>query len=225
MVLKEYPEIYGFECEFNQEMYHDDLYKKADIEFPANLHQAVTKRKSEFFAGRYSCLRVLKLLQAQSKFVGVGSHREPLWPEGFTGSISHCCGSALAVISDKRQIISVGVDRENWFDEKVAKQVYDIVLSSTEKERLNTVPLQFNTALTIVFSAKESAFKALHPLIRRFFGFDAVSVEFIAIENNKGAFRIQLDASLLRNCPCSNILTGTFSIRKDYVTTLISLSN
>src|SRR5215216_4437967 len=41
-----------------------------------------------------------------------GASREPLWPDGLVGSLTHCDGYAAAVVAPQELVITVGVDAE-----------------------------------------------------------------------------------------------------------------
>ena len=79
-----------------------------------------------------------------------------MWPAEVYGSISHCGATALAVVS--RQPISV--DIEEIFSAQTATELTDNIITPAEHERLADCGLAFSLALTLAFSAKESAFKA-----------------------------------------------------------------
>lgn len=79
-----------------------------------------------------------------------------MWPAGVYGSISHCGTTALAVVS--RQ--PIGIDIEEIFSAQTARELTDNIITPAEHKRLADCGLAFPLALTLAFSAKESAFKA-----------------------------------------------------------------
>ncbi|CBG87368.1 4'-phosphopantetheinyl transferase (enterobactin synthetase component D) [Citrobacter rodentium ICC168] len=124
----------------------------------AQLAKAGRKRKSEHLAGRIAAVHALR--QCGYKSVpGIGAQRQPLWPAGLFGSISHCAQTALAVVARHR----IGVDIEAWFTPQTAAELADSIVNEDERQRLADGELPFARALTLAFSAKESAFKALAP--------------------------------------------------------------
>lgn len=86
----------------------------------------------------------------------IDHHRQPVWPAGVYGSISHCGTTALAVVS--RQ--PIGIDIEEIFSAQTAGELTDNIITAAEHEQLAGCGLAFSLALTLAFSAKESAFKA-----------------------------------------------------------------
>ncbi|MEI8635195.1 hypothetical protein P4S72_30355 [Vibrio sp. PP-XX7] len=70
------------------------------VTLPDTLHRAVLKRKCEFLAGRLCAKRAMAECGINAETtLGIGEHREPLWPEGVIGSISHCDTQAVAVVT------------------------------------------------------------------------------------------------------------------------------
>ena len=61
--------------------------------------RAVDKRRREFAAGRACARRALEQLGLPASPILAGPRREPLWPPGVVGALTHCRGIA-AIISD-----------------------------------------------------------------------------------------------------------------------------
>ncbi|KKF71018.1 enterobactin synthase subunit EntD [Citrobacter amalonaticus] len=121
----------------------------------AQLARAGRKRKAEHLAGRIAAVQALREW-GHKNVPGMGEQRQPLWPEGLSGSISHCATTALAVVSYQ----PVGVDIEAIFTAQTAAELAGSIVTEAEKVRLAGSGLPFEQALTLAFSAKESAFKA-----------------------------------------------------------------
>ncbi|WP_258328642.1 enterobactin synthase subunit EntD [Citrobacter farmeri] len=132
----------------------------------AQLAHAGRKRKAEHLGGRIAAVHALREW-GHKNVPGIGEQRQPLWPGGLFGSISHCATTALAVVSHQ----PVGVDREEIFTPQIAAELADSIVSETEKARLAGSGLAFEQALTLAFSAKESAFKATHERLQAGCGF------------------------------------------------------
>ena len=121
----------------------------------AQLQHAGRKRKTEHLAGRIAAIYALR--EYGYKCVpAIGELRQPVWPAGVYGSISHCGTTALAVVS--RQ--PIGIDIEEIFSAQTARELTDNIITPAEHKRLADCGLAFPLALTLAFSAKESAFKA-----------------------------------------------------------------
>src|SRR5215469_3139377 len=62
----------------------------------AHVARAVPKRVGEFAAGRACARRALEQLGVPDFVLRVGPHREPIWPVGMAGSITHTAGFCAA---------------------------------------------------------------------------------------------------------------------------------
>lgn len=120
-------------------------------------------RRAEFAAGRWCAHRALAAIGADTRTIGRGRRRQPIWPVGMTGSISHAAGLATAVAAPRTSsVASLGIDAEitDAFDE----ELWPHVLTSSERAACDTAddPPSFAAS---VFCAKEAAFKAVYPLL------------------------------------------------------------
>lgn len=121
------------------------------------------KRLLEFSTGRDCAHQALHKTGYETCPILKGEQREPLWPEGVAGSISHCKDLAGAVVADKKQIHSVGFDIENrkTLNPNIARHV----CTEQEKEWLaKQDSLQQNLGLLLIFSIKEAVFKCIHQI-------------------------------------------------------------
>ena len=74
----------------------------------------VEKRLAEFTHGRYCARSAMKLLGSSPVPIGKGPYREPVWPGGIIGSISHTEGSAAAAVANSTEMVAVGLDMEGY---------------------------------------------------------------------------------------------------------------
>lgn len=73
--------------------------------------RAVDSRKGEFGDARWCAHQALKELGADSmQAVLKGERGMPLWPEGYTGSLTHTDGLRMAVAAPTDSIRSMGID-------------------------------------------------------------------------------------------------------------------
>jgi 4'-phosphopantetheinyl transferase EntD len=80
--------------------------------------------------------------------------------------------------------------------------------------------LSFTDAFTLVFSAKESLFKALHPEVNFYFDFSAA--ELISLCNKTNQFELVLLQDLTSKLRKKRRFIGTFSFDETQVITLIA---
>ncbi|MEX3018948.1 enterobactin synthase subunit EntD [Kluyvera sp. STS39-E] len=132
----------------------------------AQLAHCGKKRQTEHLAGRIAAVHALRAF-GEKNVPGIGENRQPLWPNGLFGSISHCGHTAVAMVSST----PVGIDIEAIFPLPLAQTLGHQVATEDELSLLHAGPLPFPLALTLAFSAKESLYKALsgpHPTLGHF---------------------------------------------------------
>lgn len=128
-------------------------------------------RLLQFAHGR-SCARLaLAELGIGPCAIAVGPQREPLWPPGVTGSISHCEQRAAAAVGREVDLVGVGIDLEE--SGPLSPDIRDLICTPREAEHLAQLPTPYGRLL---FSAKESVFKCIWPVVRRFVDFHEISV-------------------------------------------------
>jgi len=142
------------------------------------LGQAVPKRQMEFAAGRSCAREALSLLGVPGCAILRGGAREPLWPDGVVGSITHCNGYCAAAVAHADQVLSLGIDAEP--DEPLPAGVLPLIARPEEAERLLKRPSASRKNLDrLLFSAKESTYKAWYPLSKKWLDFDEVRIDLI----------------------------------------------
>ncbi|MGH8920694.1 MAG: 4'-phosphopantetheinyl transferase family protein, partial [Actinomycetes bacterium] len=78
----------------------------------AVISRAVEKRRREFRTVRHCARQALRELGLPPVAVLTGEHREPLWPPGVVGSMTHCTGYRAAAVARSRDLRTVGIDAE-----------------------------------------------------------------------------------------------------------------
>lgn len=154
------------------------------IACPPTVARSVRRRQSEFFAGRLAARHALARIQVPSDQVPIGAMREPVWPPGIIGSISHSQHYAAAVALAAGRKNGVGIDIEHIVTEEVQASLLETAISATEfgyLRRLNTA-LPIAARLTLAFSAKESLYKGAFGSVGRFFDFSAAAVTGVDVE-------------------------------------------
>ena len=178
---------------FNVAAYRDELYPLLGIALPAHLGRAVVKRKAEFLSGRFLASMALQQVFGQQCEIGIGEHRQPLWPPGIGGSISHS-SNAVACLVSAGVSLCLGIDIETVVSPQTANNIAASVVCDRELELLGHCPQAFPLCLTAVFSAKETLFKALYPRVGFYFDFKAALVT--AIDLSQGSIVLELTCDL-----------------------------
>jgi 4'-phosphopantetheinyl transferase EntD len=134
--------------------------------------RAVEKRRSEFATGRACAHRALRRLGIEAGAIGSGERGEPLWPEGVIGSITHCEGYRASAVARGAELMTIGIDAE-CHQPLPAGLVTDIARA---EERAALADLAGSDPAVhwdrLLFSAKESVYKAWFPLAQRWLGFE-----------------------------------------------------
>ncbi len=191
--------FYQASCRFDVERYSPALFTAAGILLPEEIAQAVPRRQAEFLAGRYLAGTLLAELRPRDRVVpaiGIGRHRNPLWPNGVIGSITHCGDEAACVLASATQLRYLAIDREHWMTPQVCEEVKPSILTADEQLLTASSPLRPAQATTLIFSAKESLFKALYPSVRCYFGFECARL--VSIEMDKRILLLQLREDFAR---------------------------
>jgi 4'-phosphopantetheinyl transferase EntD len=143
-----------------------------------------SNRLQEFSAGRAHARTVLQELGLRSPVLPVGAHRGPLWPDGFVGSISHAGELALAVAAPCTVLRAIGVDLEPSLP--LDMDLLNRVCRPEELARLGASPLPLLLRAKLIFSAKESVYKCVAPLMGIFLEFADLEIQF---DRGDGNFR------------------------------------
>jgi len=169
-------------CEFQINRYSDSLFEQMGIRFPQSIKRSVVKRRAEFLSGRYSAKQALKhpIFNLQNiPDIPIGVHNSPVWPKAVRGSITHNSTNAVCAVGLKSDIKFLGIDIECILTEQKAKNISSLIHDSTEANFLLTKGIQANKATTLIFSAKESLFKALYPFVNEYFDFQEAKVKIL----------------------------------------------
>jgi enterobactin synthetase component D len=164
---------------FNLDQLHPDHFLGEGLELPPNLRYAVKKRQIEFLCGRLCAKACMENLGYPSPpLIPVGEDRAPIWPAELVGSISHTDRLATAVVGPAAQIESIGIDIERVIAEATPQLIKHICCDHDELNEIQDAQkISREEALTLIFSGKESLYKAIYPQLRRFYGFQAARVK------------------------------------------------
>jgi 4'-phosphopantetheinyl transferase EntD len=149
-------------------------------------------RKEEFLLGRAAAHHALLRLGIERTIaIRRGSFGEPIWPEGFVGSITHCQPWTVAAVARQDQVLAIGIDLESMERVRV-EDVRSVICRPPELDWIaNGNPVD---RLTIMVAVKEAIFKAAHPSCHRFFDF--LDVELVSDPSeNRCAGTLQVDLS------------------------------
>lgn len=212
-----------FVCEFKKKYFQPVLFSQMDIPLPNGLLNAVPKRKAEFLAGRYSAkqlARALEISRVDSIEVKIGLHREPIWPLGLKGSITHNGSTAICLMSKSPQVCSLGIDIETIMSEDLARNISSQICNKQEVQLLLSQEIIKRKAITLIFSAKESIFKALYSKVGKYFDFDEAVLMDVNLSNSRMCY--QLNRSFARKYSVPSLVEVDFMINDEVVVTAVT---
>ncbi|MBE7926634.1 4'-phosphopantetheinyl transferase family protein [Pseudomonas saudiphocaensis] len=184
--------------------------------------EAVSKRQTEFLAGRLCAHEALRRATGVASIPAVGEDRAPCWPAGVVGSITHGAGWAAAVAARAEQWRGLGLDVERLLASTRADRLAGEILTPRELESYGDLDdSQRATLVTLTFSIKESLFKALYPLVNKRFYFQ--EAELIHHDDN-GQARLRLLNNLSQEWKSGAELEGQFVQFDGYLLSLVSIA-
>ncbi len=196
----------------------DTDFAEFDILGHKYVEGAVNKRKAEFLAGRVCAQSSLQSLGVNES-VGRSVNRSPIWPAGIVGSISHTSHLAMAIALPNDAVNYVGIDCEVIIEEHRARELSSSILVDSELMDSLTSPLSFPEFFTLCFSAKESFFKALHPTVGKFFGFEAARL--VSLTPETGEFSLMLNEDLNDTYQKDTCFDGHYHNNNGVITTMV----
>lgn len=147
----------------------------SQIHLPPHLMTAAPRRQQSYLAGR-ACAQILYqrygLVWDQLPPIARDlSHPHlPQWPNGFVGSISHSKRLAIACMRPISHCMGIGIDTEETLQSRRMDQLGMRILHPDENWAKTP------EELTLIFSFKESLYKAFYPILQRYIGFQEVKV-------------------------------------------------
>jgi 4'-phosphopantetheinyl transferase EntD len=140
----------------------------------ACLIRAAPRRRLEFAAGRHCAREALGELGAPPVALPRRPDRQPEWPPGFVGSISHGAGYCGAVVARRSTCAGIGFDAESWG--RVRPPLWRRIATPPELAWLRAQSQEAGERwATVLFSAKEAFYKAQFPVSASFLGFQAAA--------------------------------------------------
>ena len=216
---------------YGGELDHAPLHPE---EAPA-VARAVPKRRGEYAAGRACARAALAALGAAPGPLLRDGRGAPVWPDGVVGSITHCDGYRAAAVARSADILTIGVDAEPHgpLPDGVLEAVH-----STDEERGALKALTASLPQVhwdrLLFSAKETVYKAWYPYHRRFLGFEEAELLLAPDLDtpashvpDRGTYtgRLLVPGPLLEEGVGPEVFTGRWIVRDGLAVTAIVVPN
>ncbi|MFG2549827.1 4'-phosphopantetheinyl transferase [Streptomyces sp. NPDC048581] len=212
-------EAYG-----DEELPNTALYPEEE----AVVAKAVAKRRREFAVVRSCARHAMEKLGVPPQPILPGERGAPSWPAGLVGSMTHCDGYHAAALVRAADLASLGIDAEPH--QTLPEGVLPAVALPAEEERLRRLAGDHPAVHwdRLLFSAKESVYKAWFPLTGKWLDFTEADIDLFADpgEQYGGGFR----ARLLVPGPTVgdrrvDLFEGRWTVRRGLVATAVTVAH
>ncbi|MEU4778930.1 4'-phosphopantetheinyl transferase superfamily protein [Micromonospora sp. NPDC023633] len=182
--------------------------------------RSVEKRRREFTTVRHCARLALGELGLAPAPIVSGVRGAPVWPAGVVGSMTHCEGYRAAVLGRTTAFATLGVDAEPHAP--LPDGVLDAIALPAERTRTATLSAARPAVCwdRLLFSAKESVYKAWFPLTGRWLDFSEADI----VIDPAGTFeaRLLVPGPVLGGARVT-AFAGRFLVDRGLVATAISI--
>jgi 4'-phosphopantetheinyl transferase EntD len=181
----------------------------------ALLGNAVPKRRAEFGTARWCAREAMTRLGVTPAPVLPGPKREPRWPEGVVGSLTHCLGYRAAALALTTDFQTIGIDAEPHAP--APDGVLEAISVPAELDRMPRLRADDPKICwdRLLFSAKETTYKAWFPVTKRWLGFEDADITL----DPDGTFHSRI---LLPDTPIAGF-DGRWLVQGDVLVTTIAV--
>jgi 4'-phosphopantetheinyl transferase EntD len=134
-----------------------------------SLGRVVNRRRIEFATGRYCAKKAISWLGVTPSAIVIGDGREPVWPSGIVGSITHCSGYCAAVAAKSSQVLSIGIDAEENLP--LPEGVWELIAGNQQQSVLAHHSDTLICWDRLLFCAKEAVYKAWYSITKQWLDF------------------------------------------------------
>jgi 4'-phosphopantetheinyl transferase EntD len=183
--------------------------------------RARPKRLQEFAAGRACARLALAEFGVHQFALRAADDRQPIWPDGFVGSITHTTDLCVAAVARRSDILALGVDSE-----LIGAPTPDIWTTICRAEELAWVealpPEARPAAITLIFSAKEAFYKCQYPLVAEWLDFHDLSIRVVQ-RRAGGVFTVIPQRTLLVDRHMVAPVEGRFLLHEKFVSAAVTI--
>jgi 4'-phosphopantetheinyl transferase EntD len=151
--------------------------------------RAVGSRRRQFATARACAHRALAELGVAAVPILPGEGGAPCWPPGVVGSITHTEGYRASAVAHANEVITLGIDAEP--NARLPRGILGRIALEAERRQVREFTATDPSVCwdRLLFSAKESVYKAWFPLTRRRLGFEDAAVD---LDRGRGGFAARL---------------------------------
>lgn len=194
------------------------------------INHCAPERIEQFAAGRVCARLALESLGIAGFSLLPAPDRQPQWPAGVTGSITHTAGYAAAVVGRRvvgrrGALLSLGVDSE--VVAHVHAELWPGITAPDELARLRALPEPLGRVhAAVLFAAKEAFYKSQFPLTGEWLSFADVVIESVAdAAGDTGHFRVVPQRPLVIGREVRGALTGRYRLHGPFATAGLALAS
>jgi len=138
------------------------------VQWPTQALNWSKRRQAEYLAGRYCAIKALAAINPHNPLratnqLPIRDDYSPQWPQGTVGSISHSHNQAIAIAAPATDFVGLGIDCETALSDSAGAEIASWVLHPDDLNCKIDIAIGYGPLITLLFSAKESLFKALAP--------------------------------------------------------------
>jgi enterobactin synthetase component D / holo-[acyl-carrier protein] synthase len=197
---------------------------------PAELHpaeaehvaRAVPKRLAEFAAGRACARAALAEFGVRDFALRAAPDRQPLWPDGFIGTITHTAGFCAAAVASRASILAIGLDSE--IVGAPTLDIWPTIARSEELAWVRSLPAcEQPAAITLLFAVKEALYKCQYPLVGEWLDFHDLRVEAGGWGNPAGTFAVSATRSIRFARRVALPIVGRYLFHEHFVSAAVAV--
>lgn len=185
----------------------------------AALGRVAEGRRREFATTRACAHRALERLGRPAAAILRGADREPLWPPGVVGSLTHCSGYRAAAVACDQAFWAIGIDAE--LHRPIEPRIVARISDAEERRWMRRLGPGGTFWEVVLFSAKESIYKAWYPLTHRWLDFTDVSLR-IDPERATLSARLRVEPPIVDGRPLDRF-EGRFAAGAERVVTFVGV--
>lgn len=170
---------YGLDLSKGQHFHIDQ-----QLEHPLKIAQACVERKNEYLCGRVLAQAVLNHHFSLDQPITSMHEHLPIWPSHVLGSISHSQNKLIVALSNNA--VYLGIDIEHWVTSEFAQESAHLILTPSEFDLWKSKACEFFDFahyVSLIFSIKESLYKAVYPTAKQYIDFLEASIFDFNFEN------------------------------------------
>jgi 4'-phosphopantetheinyl transferase EntD len=188
----------------------------------AAISHCAPKRIGDFTAGRLCARRALAAFGVVDFALLPAADRQPMWPQGFVGSITHTEGYSAAVVGRRTGFRALGIDAETIAS--VHAELWPRILGEAEQRQLAQLeaPQARERVAALIFAAKEAFYKCQYALTSEWLEFEDLHIESADFDRDAGFFRVR-PCRPLRLMPAAARIEGRFRVHAPYVSCGVAL--